>query len=131
MNEYGQPRGGDSQTLDRILLEQKKLLRVSRLRAALLLILAAAIVLSLLLVVPRVLRLADQAGTAISEIERVMPELETLMEDAGTMMKQNGEAMQKINGVDFDKLNQAIDDLAAAVKPLGDVGRFFTGGQGN
>ena len=131
MNEYGQPRGGDSQTLDRILLEQKKLLRVSRLRAALLLILAAAIVLSLLLVVPRVLRLADQAGTAIAEIERVMPELETLMEDAGTMMKQNGEAMQKINGVDFDKLNQAINDLAAAVKPLGDVGRFFTGNQGN
>ena len=131
MNEYGQPRSGDSQTLARILLEQKKLLRVSRLRAALLLILVAAIVLSLLLVVPRVLRLADQAGTAIAEIERVMPELETLMEDAGTMMKQNGEAMQKINGVDFDKLNQAINDLAAAVKPLGDVGRFFTGNQGN
>ena len=131
MNEYGQPRGGDSQTLAQILKEQQKLLRVSRLRAALLLILVAAIVLSLLLVVPRVLRLADQAGTAIAEIERVMPELETLMEDAGTMVKQNGEAMQKINGVDFDKLNQAINDLAAAVKPLGDVGRFLTGGGGN
>lgn len=131
MNEYGQPRGGDSQTLAQILKGQQKLLRVSRLRAALLLILVAAIVLSLLLVVPRVLRLADQAGTAIAEIERVMPELETLMEDAGTMMKQNGEAMQKINGVDFDKLNQAINDLAAAVKPLGDVGRFLTGGGGN
>ena len=126
---YTQP--GESRLLAEILKEQKRMTRSSRLRAVLALILVLALLAALVLLLPRVLGLLDRADAALRQVEEKLPELEGLVSDAKGMLEKNAEAMGKINSVDFDKLNQAINDLAAAVKPLGDVGRFFTGGGGN
>lgn len=84
-----------------------------------------------------------EAGEMMTEIGGIVDGVSTMVEGAGgmvedvgdmvtntnTLLEQNTgnltEAIAKLNGVDFDTLNQAIEDLADAVEPLGRLGRMF------
>lgn len=97
-----------------------------------------AILVSVLQVIPVVLDIADEAESVISNLESVTEDLAksdllSMVEDMETLVanvdglvstSQTGveQALQKINGIDFDALNGAIKDLSDVIEP---IAKFF------
>ena len=62
---------------------------------------------------------------AITQMEGALSEVETLATQAGTAMDGMEKALENINGIDIETLNQAITDLGEVVQPMADFfGRF-------
>ena len=85
-------------------------------------LLAAALVL-----VPRIVNLSARAEAVVINLENITTELEEVdfkgiaeNLDALVVNSQTSlqEATAKLNGIDLESLNQAIQDLAAVVSPL-------------
>ena len=90
---------------------------------------------------PQVNELLDQAKQAMGQIQTVLGNLKATSDQlakvdlAGmvnnvdslvvTGQQSLEESMGKLNGVDFDALNQAIQDLAAVIEPLAKMTRAF------
>ena len=97
-----------------------------------------AILVSVLQVIPVVLDIAAEAESVISNLESVTEDLAKsellgIVEDMETLVanvdglvstSQSGveQALQKINGIDFDALNGAIKDLSDVIEP---IAKFF------
>lgn len=87
---------------------------------------------------PQLELLASQAQQVLTNLEAVTAELEKLdltemVENINSLVttSQTGveEALDKIDSINFDALNQAVEDLAAVVQPLADfVKRISLGG---
>lgn len=78
--------------------------------------------------------IALQAESVLTNLETVTEELaaadlEGLVEDVNGLVStsQTGveQALEKLNGVDMDTLNKAIEDLAKVVEPLAKVAGMF------
>lgn len=98
-----------------------------------------AVLLTVLTVVPQVRQMAGQIQELGTQAEIVLTNLETVTSelaevdlesmvsnvDSLVTSSQDGvkQALDKINALDIDSLNQAIEDLSAVVKPLAD---FFS-----
>lgn len=98
-----------------------------------------AVLLAVLTVVPQVQQMAGQiqelgtqAQTVLTNLETVTSELaevdlESMVSNVDSLVtdSQDGvkQALDKINALDIESLNQAIADLSAVVKPLAD---FFS-----
>lgn len=104
-----------------------------------------AVLIALLMIVPRVIILLDDisktvknADTAVSQVQNSISELDAAIADMDTMVTNIddlvvtntdslNEAVQKLNDIDFDTLNKAINDFSATVEPLANFfGRFST-----
>lgn len=79
-------------------------------------------------------QMAAQAGTVMANLDTVAQDLADA--DLGSMVENVNaltadsqsvitEAMKKLDTIDIDTLNQAIQDLAAVVEPLAKVSKFF------
>lgn len=103
---------------------QKKEVSHARLGTVVGILLMAALLVTLLVVLPR-------AVTLLNHMEQSLQEIDTFVEHADRVVSENtdavGEALSKVNGVDFDTLNQAIRDLSDAVRPLANFARLFQG----
>lgn len=87
---------------------------------------------------PQLELLAGQAQQVLTNLEAVTAELQKLdltemVENINSLVttSQTGveEALDKIGSINFDALNQAVEDLAAVVQPLADlVKRISLGG---
>ena len=93
---------------------------------------------SVLKVLPMIQDIATEAETMISNLETVTADLAksdllSIVEDMDDLVgnvdglvktSQSGveQALQKINGIDFDALNEAIDDLSDVIEP---IAKFF------
>ncbi len=115
---------------------QKKTLMYQRITAILMLVFVIAV----LCVVPSLLSTLKatrdtlagvdaavaEAETAINEVEAAMNEVQTSMQDLSTFVDGAGKDLtavtEGINKVDFDSLNDAIQNLDATVEPLA---KFF------
>ena len=127
-----------------ILKTQKKTARRAGITAfahALLILVLLAVIAGGIFIVPRVMEIADRAKNVLVEAETLIAEVReiagntgtmvenanTVISEAGAMIEQNTgavtEAVQKLNGVDFEKLNEAIRNLNDAVAPLGALAR--------
>ena len=101
----------------------------------------AAVLLIVLSVVPQMQQMTSQVQSLGSQAEVVLTNLESVTSelaavdlesmvsnvDALVTSSQDGvkEALDKINALDIESLNQGIADLSAVVKPLADFfGRF-------
>ena len=84
--------------------------------------------------IPQVQELTGQMGTVLTNLEIVTDQLAGM--DLGNMVSnvdslvttnQAGveQALDKLNGIDFDTLNQAITDLADVVEPLANFFNVF------
>lgn len=115
---------------------QKKELRHARIATVVSLLLAAALALTLLLVLPRAVTLADHMEESLQQIDTFVDSASTFADRANTfvdsansVVAQNAdavtEAVSKLNGLDFDTLNRAIQDLADTVSPLANLMRRF------
>jgi len=79
-------------------------------------------------------RMADQAGTVMANLDTVAQDLAdadlgSMVESVNTLAADSQsvitEAMEKLDTIDIDTLNQAIQDLADVVEPLAKVSKFF------
>lgn len=87
--------------------------------------LIAALLITTLIILPRAVAVLDH-------MEQSLQEIDTLVSHTDRMVSENtdavGDALSKVNGVDFEALNQAIRDLSDTVKPLANFARMFKGG---
>ena len=108
-------------------------------------VLAAVCCLLLLLtvakIVPDIKALSQEIGGIATQAERVMTNLETVTEELAAAdleglvtdvddlvsVSQGGveEALEKLNAIDLETLNKAIEDLSKIVGPLADAADFF------
>lgn len=78
--------------------------------------------------------MTGQAGTIMDNMEAVTQaladaDLGTMVENVNTLTAQSqtvvSEAMEKLDTIDIDTLNKAINDLSDVVEPLARVTNFF------
>ena len=101
---------------------QKRAAIHARLNTVVSVLVAAVLLITLLVALPR-------AVTVLDHMEQSLQEIDTFVESADRVVAENSgavtEALGKLNGVDFDTLNEAIGDLSDAVKPLANFARMF------
>ena len=108
-------------------INQKTLMH-QRVMSGLMLVFVVAVV----SLIPNVVNTLDTARTtlihmneAITQMETALAEVDTLATEAGTAMDGMEKALENINGIDIETLNQAITDLGEVVEPMADFfGRF-------
>ena len=113
-------------------------------RCALMLVCAvcmAALVMMVCRMLPQINEILGQAKLAMTQIQTVLTNLEQTTNqlaqvdlesmvsnvDALVVTGQQSlqESMVKLNGIDFEALNKAIEDLAAVIEPLANMTRVF------
>ena len=93
-----------------------------------------ALLLLVISAVPQFQSMAQQAETVLSNLETVSNELaavdlagmvddvDTLVSDSQTALT---EALIKLNSIDLDSLNKAINNLSDVIEPLAKLGNLF------
>lgn len=132
--------GGQSSLLEQLVENSRKQLFYSRIASLSVTVLAGAVVISLLLVIPKALATVQKVNAAIGtsmetvELANTAIKSVTQMSDSITDMGENmdafitdnaqavAEVMSKIEAVDFEGLNSAIQDLGDVIEPLA---KFF------
>lgn len=132
--------GGQSSLLEQMVENSRKQLLYSRIASLSGTVLAVAVVISLLLVIPEALATVQKVNAAIGtsmetvELANTAIKSVTQMSDSITDMGENmdafitdnaqavAEVMSKIEAVDFEGLNSAIQDLGDVIEPLA---KFF------
>ncbi len=133
-------KSDERERLTELIKNSQKQLFYARVRTLASIIIAVVIVICLIIVVPVVLKTVAQANdimTQVSEtisladaaIESITEMSESITEMGGNMdtfITENAESvsavMEKIEAVDFEGLNSAINDLGSVVEPLA---KFF------
>lgn len=106
------------------LRKQLKIMRILLFAAA---AITCVLILTLAVLAPRITATLDTANRALEDISytagrvnEVFASVETLVEDSSTGVT---EAIEKLNSINFDGLNQSIEDLGKVVSPLSE---FFS-----
>ena len=113
-------------------------------RSGLILVCAVCMVALVVMVarlMPQINEILGQAGLAMGQIQTVLTDLQQTagqlaqvdyagmvsnVDNLVTTGQQSLEGMmEKLNSVDFEKLNQAIEDLAAVIEPLAKMTKVF------
>ena len=113
-------------------------------RSGLILVCAVCMVALVVMVarlMPQINEILGQAGLAMGQIQPVLTDLQQTagqlaqvdyagmvsnVDNLVTTGQQSLEGMmEKLNSVDFEKLNQAIEDLAAVIEPLAKMAKVF------
>ena len=128
------------QILNELIENQRKLVRQARLTSAVNLIIGLVLIAALVTVIPRVRhvetslseidQLVEDAGVLIGNTNTMVEDASVLIENTNTMVTDNtdavSEAVQKLNDVDFDTLNDAIENLNTAIEPLAGLAGLFS-----
>lgn len=112
--------------------QNKKSLMYQRLNTLLMLVFIAVLLsvvptfISTMKIASNTLKNANEAvihaNNAVTQMETTMDSIQLLVEDSGDGMEQ---AITKMNSLDIDTLNNAIEDLSEVVKPMADFfGKF-------
>ncbi len=137
--------------LQEILKYQKKNARLTRISAIAVLVMACVFAVALALLIPKAVKLVDNAMGSLAQVDELMEdtgvvmqnlndisvEVNTVISDAqvlidnsNTMVEDNTDAItetvQKMNQVDFETLNKAINDLSDVVEPLANFFNKFS-----
>lgn len=133
----------DQDVLSQILVYQKKEARNSKILSIAAICVAAALLISLAIVVPKVFRFIGQLEETVMEVDNLLVDVKSITKDVNdladnvnslvdntnNMVTDNMGAItdivQSLNEIDFDTLNKAITDLSDVVEPLGNFARYF------
>lgn len=115
-----------------LLEEMKKINQKTLMHQRVMSVLMLVFVIAVVSLLPTVVETLNTAKTtlthmneAITQMEGALSEVETLATQAGTAMDGMEKALENINGIDIETLNQAITDLGEVVQPMADFfGRF-------
>ena len=123
--------------------EDQKALRYLRLTAIFSAALLAVVCIAAALIVPRTLHALAHAEVTLSSMDELLVTAGNALTTAGDTLRSAteaadaanrlvednaatvSEAMEKINAIDFDALNRAINDLADIVEPLARFAGIF------
>ena len=142
----------DRELMEELVLRERQAAFFSRITAGASAVIAAALVIALLIFVPRLLSslgkadealgqvstLSSSAETSLKEIDELVSSAQNslvsfdrLAEDTDRMVNDNAaaleRAMENFNSVDFDNLNTSIGNLSAVTERLNKVTSFFGG----
>lgn len=121
--------------LERLEVNSRKQLLHARLQTLFSIVCAifcGILLMNLLAFIPQVESLISQAEILLSDLDVVTKQLSKLdlsqmVENINALVttSQSGveEALEKINEIDFETLNQAVEDLSKVVKPLADFAK--------
>lgn len=130
----------ENEMMTELVKNSRKQLFHARLRTLASIVIAGGIVVFLIIVVPVVLKTAAQANDimvkasetitladdAIESITEMSGSITSMGENMDTFITENAESvaavMEKIEAVDFEGLNSAIEDLGTVIEPLA---KFF------
>ena len=109
---------------------EKKQYQMAKISAAANAAMLLVVILCAVILIPRFLNTMNQVDVVMADLEIVSSELaDTLpemMEDLDALVNSSEagitEAIEKMNAIDFEALNQAIQDLQTVIEPLA---RFF------
>ena len=129
--------------LEEILKYQKRSSRITRIAAIAVLFIACVFAVALALIIPKVVNILDNATETLEEVDELIADTGDIMDDlndmtievnavisdagvlidnSNSMVEDNTDAItetvQELNQVDFETLNQAINDLSDVVEPL-------------
>lgn len=130
--------------LERMEKTNRQQLRHARIQSVLTLMAAlclAALVFAVGSIMPRLVGFADEAEKLLGQAEVVLTNLEEvteeltqlefaqMVEDVDTLVSSSQagleETLEKVNSIDIEKLNEAIDGLAKVVEPLTKFSNVF------
>ena len=122
MNDYSGTGGLSAQALlaESVYYQKKAVARgvVAVVAHVLLIVVLAAVLVSGILLAPRVGRLLSQAEESLDEIGVILEDVRSVTSSAKTMFEEDAgsmkDAVDKLNEVDFGKLNEAIGNLSGA-----------------
>ena len=140
----------EASAVEQLLKEEQKQSRLIRILMIANVILAVGMLIALLIIVPKVTTMVSDAEKALANVEDLSQQAKTALNDLQGLAEQaeesldgidevvenaNGilvenasgmnEAIDNFNSMDFEKLNQAINDLSDAVAPLASFARMF------
>lgn len=130
----------ENELLTKLIKNSEKQLFYARVRTLATVIIAGAIVICLIVLVPEALRTVNQANAimvqasetitladaAIASITEMSESITEMGNNMDTFIAENAQSvagvMEKIEAVDFEGLNSAIEDLGDVIEPLA---KFF------
>lgn len=137
--------------LQEILKYQKKNARLTRISAIAVLVMACVFAVALAFLIPKAVKLVDNAMGSLAQVDEliddtgvvmqnlndisvevntVISDAQVLIDNSNTMVEDNTDAItetvQKMNQVDFETLNKAINDLSDVVEPLANFFNKFS-----
>ena len=134
----------ENSLLEELVNNSKKQLFYARIRTVLTLVIAGGIALCMAVLVPKLILTIENANSimaqasetitlaseAIESITSMSESITTMGDNMDTFITDNSETltgvMEKIEGIDFEGLNSAIEDLGAVVEPLANFFGKFT-----
>ena len=101
--------------VEKLLADQKKLLHRATIAIVAVLVLVGALLIAVLILAPR-------AAAVLQHMEDSLVEIDTLVNNANSLVSDNteavGNAVNRINSVDFEGLNQGINNLVTDADKL-------------
>ena len=115
---------------------ERSRLRHARFTTIFCVVLLAAVALAAILYGPRIIGMLANAENAVSKLSEVAEDVESLSSEANRLVQNINRvvidntqsitnALEKLNGVDFDRLNDVIDNLANTVEALSNITSIF------
>jgi hypothetical protein len=133
--------------LAELLSYQKKEVRHARITTICGIVFAAVLLVALFSIMPKVLAVINHVQESLTQVDELVADASTLIQDstdqinalvgdatilidnANTMILDNtdavSETVRKLNAVDFERLNKAIQDLDDAIQPLASFANLF------
>lgn len=140
-----------NELLQEILKYQKKNARLTRISAIAVLVMACVFAVALAFLIPKAVKLVEGASNSLAQVDEliddtgvvmqnlndisvevntVISDAQVLIDNSNTMVEDNTDAItetvQKMNQVDFETLNKAINDLSDVVEPLANFFNKFS-----
>ncbi len=125
-----------SEVLQEIRADLKREARFSKIVCIFTVLTFCTILTAGLIVIPKAVKsldalivIADQADDALDDVQEMSKSITETSEELSTLVEKNSqpltESVQQLSDIDFDKLNQAINDLGDAVAPLASITKYF------
>ena len=129
-NGYKAAGRSEEELLSEVLRYQKKTYRRAGITAfahILLIVTLLAVLAAGVLLAPRILGIVEQAETALNSVQALTESAQEAVGAVGSLAGDNAqdlaEAVDKLNGIDFDGLNEAIRNLHDVTDRLAGIGR--------
>ena len=124
--------------LERIAADQRKTLFFTRIIGFSALVMAIAVVIACVIIIPKAIytlakvnnlieegsTTLENANATLSNIDSMSAEIQTAADGINKLVDNNSEVLQesvaKLNNIDFESLNEAIKDLSDVVEPMAD-----------
>ena len=117
-------------SMEKHLRRQSRLAAAHLLTAVIALVLAAAALITVMRLAPQIEALANEVSAVAGQISSLAGQISTVATDVDrlALTTEDGvkDIMKKLDTIDFDKLNKAIQDLASVVEPLANFVQRFS-----